>query len=58
MFHVPDLNEVAFAGDYSQSGFYAIEHNDVNLDEVIRLTEDLQAADDSDYPDWCEPIEE
>lgn len=57
MFHVPDLNEVAFAGEYSQSRFYSIEHNDVNLDEVIRLNEDLQAVADSDYPEMCEPTE-
>ena len=57
MFHVPDLNEVAFTDEYTRSRCYSVEHNDVNLDDVIRLDE-LQADADCDYPDFCEPVDD
>ena len=56
MFHVLDPSEIAFACEASQSTSYCLEHNDVNLDEVIRLEESLQTVDDSDYPDFWEPL--
>ena len=58
MFHAPDLSEVAFAGDYCQPRCYTLEHNDVRLDEFIRLHEDLLAATDSDYLELSDPADE
>ncbi len=51
MFHTRDLCEVAFVGEYSQPKYYSIEHNKVSLDELVQLTEELEASADNDYRD-------
>ncbi|MBI5921143.1 MAG: hypothetical protein HY847_05790 [Betaproteobacteria bacterium] len=58
MFHIPDPNEVAFTGEYSQSTYRFSEHSNVIPDEIIRLNEDRQAVADSGYTDFCMPIED
>jgi hypothetical protein len=57
MFHAPDPNEVFYTGEISSS-YYFIEHDDVDLDEVVRVTEVRQAAAADGYSDFCQPVED
>lgn len=61
MFHSPDANEAfltGVTGELSQSTCYLIEHDGVNLDDVIRLDEDRQAIADDGNRDFCLPFED
>lgn len=55
--HTRDLNEVAVIGECSQPKYYSIEHNHVDIEELVRLTEELEGTADNENRDLRNPID-
>ena len=58
MFHIPDRSDVANFDEFARSAYYLIEHDEVNLDEVIRADDDRQATTGGDHVDFCMPLQD
>lgn len=52
MFRTRDLRNVAYIAKTSQAKYYSVKRNNVNLDEIMRLNEELLTVAVREYKDF------